>query len=117
VQSGTTVNLSPRRAFIQCTLAVVLIWAALPVRAFPAESYGDSVVVPVAASSQSNITRQLLVPSASFAKKSEKGGGGGSNNSGKDEDKDDKKDKKDKKDKDGKKDKDDKKDKKDKKDK
>ena len=58
--------------------------------------------MPLAASSQSNITRQVLVPSVSFAKKSDKGGGGGSNNSGKDgdkggnEDKDDKNAKKDK---------------------
>jgi hypothetical protein len=86
VISGTAVNLSLHRASARCALAVVLIWAALPVHARPAELYGESAIAPLIASPQPNITDQSLAPTVSFAKKSDKGGGGGSSDSGKDED-------------------------------
>jgi hypothetical protein len=116
VTAGTTVNLSPRRAFLGRVLALVLIWTCLPALASPSDSCGDSVNAPFAASSRSCITHQALAPSVSFAKKSNKGGGGSSGNSGKDEEdkkdegkkdegkKDEGKKDKDKKNKDGKKD-------------
>jgi hypothetical protein len=78
VKSGTTVNLSPRRASIQCVLAFVLTWVALPSLAISADLYGESMIAPRILSSQTNITRQAPVPPVSFAEKSDEGGDGSS---------------------------------------